>query len=302
MPRTPRKRRVRVDDPLAPLGDPQPAPDGKRVVWVQTFADPAEDRTGTRLWLGRLDGRAAPRPITAGPRDGSPRWSPDGQTLAFLANRGKRTQIYLMPFDGGEPRALTQSPFGVQDPAWSPDGRRLVYVARTAPEGFRADKSALARNAPLVLRDRLWRMDGVGNFDERCRHLFVVDVSNGESRQVTDGDWDDVHPAWSPDGKHLAFVSDRYPGRRERSPRVDLWVVPARGGKVRKLTRGRGGAARPAWSPDGRTVAVYRAGCSRASVHSLRGCRAARAWSIWPAIAVRCPSGRSTSPARDRGG
>src|SRR5438067_1822210 len=85
--------------------------------------------------------------------------------------------------------------------------------------------------------------------------IFVIDVASGTSRQLTKGDWDDDAPAWSPDGQEIAFVSDRRRQRHDEHLRSDLWVVAATGGKARRVTRARGAAAFPMWSPDGRSIA-----------------------------------------------
>jgi dipeptidyl aminopeptidase/acylaminoacyl peptidase len=106
-----------------------------------------------------------------------------------------------------------------------------------------------------VIRDLRYKLDGIGFFDERRTHIITIDIETGKENQMTDGDWYDDQPAWSPDGKRIAFVSDRERERHQRQWRSDVWVVPAGGGKARKLTRSKGTAVSPAFSPDGRHVA-----------------------------------------------
>ncbi|MGH9317487.1 MAG: TolB family protein, partial [Thermoanaerobaculia bacterium] len=103
---------------------PQISPDGKQVAYVLVAVNEKEDRYDTSIWSVATSGTSAPRRLTAGPRDSSPRWSPDGRTLAFLrvASEKEKPQIYLLPMDGGEARQLTDLPRGASAAAWSPSG------------------------------------------------------------------------------------------------------------------------------------------------------------------------------------
>ena len=114
--------------------------------------------------------------------------------------------------------------------------------------------SAKERNAPRVPRGLAARLDGVG-WQEGRRHLFILDVESGSARQLTRGEYDHDQPSFSPDGATVAFVSDRNPRRDDRQFRGDVWVVPASGGRPRRLTNGKGGVAFPSFSPDGELIA-----------------------------------------------
>ncbi|MEX1253191.1 MAG: S9 family peptidase [Dehalococcoidia bacterium] len=251
------KRSIRPEDIylLKTVFDPQLSPDGKRVAYTISWSDEESDQTQMAIEVAPADGRGKPRRFTQGKHDHSPRWSPDGRHLAFVSNRGERSQLFVGPLDGGEPRRLTKAKFGVAQPAWSPDGRRIAYLTHTGEYKEGKERNAAERNAPRVIRDLRHKLDGVGFFDERRVHVLVVDADTGESRQVTDGDWHDDQPAWSPDGKWIAFVSDRERARHQRHLHSDLWLVPSAGGRSRKLTRSRGRAGSPAFSPDGRQIA-----------------------------------------------
>ena len=263
MPRQ-RRRAVTADDlyRLRFVSDPQISPDGIQIAYVVAWVD-GDDQTRYRsqLKLARTDGAYPPRAITSGRhRDTSPRWSPDGRSLAFVSDRDdERPQLFVLSLDGGEPRQLTALKHGAGTPVWSPDGDRIAYSAQVddvaiAPQEGQSDAKGKPPRVKIIGRVH-YKADGEGFLQSVRRHLFVVDVWDGaESRQITRGDWDDGAPAWSPDGRQLAFVSNRERDR-DLSLLSDVWIVPSAGGRARRVTRHRGQANAPAWSADGQSIA-----------------------------------------------
>jgi dipeptidyl aminopeptidase/acylaminoacyl peptidase len=243
------------------VSDPRISPDGTQVAYVVAWVDPDDHtRYRSQLMLAPFDGSSPPRALTSGKhRDLAPRWSPDGCSIAFVSNREKDTgQLFLLSLQGGEPRQLTSLTRGAGAPVWSPDATRVAFSARVdipeiaSQEGQSEEKGKPPR-VKIITRVH-HKADGEGFLEALHKHLFVVDVESGATKQVTDGDWDDADPAWSPDGSLLAFTSSR---ERDRDLSVlnDVWVVPANGGRARRLTPHRGQAATPVFSPDGRQIA-----------------------------------------------
>src|SRR6185436_6218399 len=116
------------------IADPQISPDGSRVAYVRVWVNQKADRYDSALWIVPTSGGPA-RQLTSGPRDGGPRWSPDGKTLAFIRSSEKDgkpqpQQIYLLSFDGGEAQQLTDSPRSPGGFEWSPDGKTIAFVSR----------------------------------------------------------------------------------------------------------------------------------------------------------------------------
>src|SRR4051812_13879807 len=156
-----------------------------------------------------------PRQLTRGPGlDKSPRWSPDGQQLAFTSNRGGSIQLYLLDRDGGEARQVGDFPLGAGECRWTPDGRKLLTTVALAVDpdlrGGRGDPPP-QRNGPQP--EVCWRlpykMDGLGYTLKREIHLFEVDAASGESKQLSDGAFDVMGCDPSPDGRHIAYSRTR---------------------------------------------------------------------------------------------
>jgi dipeptidyl aminopeptidase/acylaminoacyl peptidase len=236
--------------------DPRISPDGRTVAFSAWGVDrEANDYLGS-IWLVPVDGSGEPRRLTRGEKqDASPRWSPDGKSLAFVSNRDtKAKQLYVLPIEGGEPLQLTELDEEVGEVAWSPDGCRLAFSARVRDPAYEEEDERKRRPRHF---DKLWyKLDDEGWIGDRRRHLFVVAADgSGEPVQLTDGDFEDQNPTWSPDGKRIAFASSR----RERwdvEILRDIFVVSADGGEPERLNPEDGWHEAPAWSPDGSSIAI----------------------------------------------
>ncbi len=240
---------------LRRLSDPQCSPDGVWVAYTVARVDSARDRYDSDVWMTRWDGTASVRLTTSEEAESSPRWSPDGKTLAFLSKRqgDKAAQVWLLPRDGGESERVTDSKGGVSGLEWSPDGRRLALLVEDAAPP--AD-TAKDRPRPIVVDRIVFKQDEQGYVDSLRTHLWVLDVATRALAQITSGDADDESPAWSPDGRKLAFVSTREPGA-DRLANSDVYVVDAKpGARPLRLTTFAGSDEGPlSWSPDGARIA-----------------------------------------------
>jgi dipeptidyl aminopeptidase/acylaminoacyl peptidase len=259
------KRGVTAEDYLSFkfIGDPHISPDGKIVAFVLTTIDQKKNRRESAIWIVPADGSAAPRRFSAeGFSSNSPRWSPDGKTLAFLSARAAdlpagetpKSQIFLVPFGGGgEAIALTKLKNGVQSYQWSPEGSRIVIVGSSGPmDGVTAvDRKSDVRHYTHIQ----YKFNDTGWFDDKRRHLWVVSVPGGDAKQITEGqDWNDTDPQWSPDGTRIAFVSDRTGKAYDDGHNTDVWVIPAAGGALTKISDHAFEDENPRWSPDGKQI------------------------------------------------
>lgn len=234
---------------LTTPSDPQIHPDNRRVAFVETRIDTEDDCYRRQILLH--DGELTV-PFTAGPIDFLPRWSADGRRLAFLRATDLKkpiAQVAVMPAGGGEAKVITSFALGAEYLAWSPDGLWLCVVAKSWGESLK-DLSEDDRNRkPKRITRFPYRFDNRGWLHDRIRQLWLVDP-NGENepRRLTEGDFDEVMPAWHPDCDRIVFLTDRHP-RQGLEAGSDVYQVTL-DGALTQPTR-RGGWFVPVYAPDG---------------------------------------------------
>ena len=251
------------------ISDPNISPDGKLVAYVVTKIDRAQNRRNSSIWMVATDGSRGPWQFTTAPQNSnSPRWSPDGKSVAFLSSRPEstaptsssaeqpRSQVWLLSMAGGEAKRVTNLKNGASSFRWSPDGARLVVVSRIGPSDSRTG-DAKDRSDVRHYKNSTYKFNDSGWFDDRRTHLWVVDVNSGNGKQITEGDdWNDSDPQWSPDGKRIAFVSNRTGKEYEENRNSDVWIINADGsGTLTKISDHEESDNQPRWSPDGKSIA-----------------------------------------------
>ena len=268
------------------IADPQISPDGSTVAFTRVVVNRKENRYETSLYVVPAAGGDAPRRLTAGTRDGSPRWAPDGKSIAFVRapekdGKAQPAQIFLLQMDGGEARPITDLARGASGPEWSPDGKRIAFTASTPedessrPSPKPSDGSGAAAQAPSdktdssdrvsdvkVITRAVYRANGnPGWVDEQHHsHLFVVRVPDGASdkpvpQQITDGQFDERGLAWAPDGATIYFSSTRVAESYYEPSHSEAYAVPAGGGSIAKIASIEGTVSDISPSPDGKRLA-----------------------------------------------
>jgi dipeptidyl aminopeptidase/acylaminoacyl peptidase len=188
-------------------------------------------------------------------------WSPDGQWIAYSGKLADKSGLIVAHPDGSGAKVLsalegTNGPLPTTGKrfAWSPDSKRLAFVnAVPGPE------TAEASGDPIVITRYLYKPDageGLSHFnDNRRLHIFVADLASGQIRQLTDGAHYEHSIDWSPDGREIAFVSNREPNE-DQFFNYDLFALSVANGATRRLTATENAEYQPRWSPDGKTL-VY---------------------------------------------
>ena len=276
---------------LKTVSDPEITADGSRVAYVVIARDAARNAYSSEIWIVAASGGRSERLASAHFSDHHPRWSADGRTLAFLSRRDGRTQIYLVSSPDATPRRLTNSAGSITDFKWSPDGRHIGYLAAdpnlevearrragddamVGGEGYTPARLHIVgtdgtglRTLPSGDRHVLsfdWAPDGsrvvyAAQKSAQGRDAFHVDiyetsVNSGRETPLVVQPGQDLSPAYSRDGRYVAFYSQRgvlsYFGERQ------VGVIPTGGGPIRYVTDGMdgdvfGGATKFWWSGDG---------------------------------------------------
>ena len=236
---------------LTTVGDPTLTASGELLVFTETKVDRTTMTNRSTLVSMDLTNRTR-APLTDGPHDSSPTLSPDGSTVAFLREDDEQqTQIWLIRLSGGGddagisvpdsevpgglsaegvgPTQLTSVAGGARQVAWSPDGSTLVFVGDVDPDRVPPGHDPKIDPRVRVVNRLKYRADTIGWLGDAHTHIFTIPASGGEPKQLTDGDWDDRAPRWSPDSRSIAYAS-HHRGDRDLVPYNEGYVIPAAGG------------------------------------------------------------------------
>ena len=244
------------------VSDPRISPDGSQVVYTHGWVDRMNDSWESSIRIVGADG-SRPRELVAG---SSPRWSPSGDRIAFLAPDDEgNTQIFIRWMDAeGAVSPVTRLTEAPSDIAWSPDGTQLSFTMSVPAENpsSRHWQVSLPRPegaewtpGPRIIESLVYRQDRVGFLDETFRHIFVVPAGGGTPRQLTSGDHNYGAPVWEPSGETLLFSGLIEDDALYRWQESEVYRLGVDSGELRQVTTRKGPDGAPAPSPDGRMIA-----------------------------------------------
>jgi len=243
--------------------DPQISPDGRSIAYTRMGYDIKTDRAHGTVWLIGVDGKNE-RPLSSAPISASPRWSPDGTRIAYLARAADgSTQLYMYWTQNGATAAIsnfTESPSGL---AWSPDGRWLGFTMPVAAERKplkvelpEAPKSAHWAEPPKLIDKMVFRADGEGYLPNVFSQLFIISADGGAARQLTRGDFDhEGPPAFTADGGAVLISANRRADADYEPLDSEIYRVDLSDDSLHALTDRRGPDRHPVASPDGKHIA-----------------------------------------------
>lgn len=242
--------------------------DGSRIAFTVTTRDLPRAKSSKKIWIANADGSDM-HAVTNGEGDGSPAFSHDGKSLAFVRDNN----IYILSLSGGEARKLTDFSTGASDPLWAPNGKSIVFTSDVYPECGADDacnkkiadrwtggklKAHMADNTLMYRHWTAWR-------DGQVTHTFLVNVDDGKIRDLTPGTIDfppfqlggPLQYDFSPDSTELCVVAipDKH---RETSTNNDLYTIALNdpNAKPRNITASNPAYdGSPKYSPDGKYIA-----------------------------------------------
>ena len=221
------------------------APDGSSVVYARRTIESGQYRT--RLWRVPMS-RGRAEQITGGDVDMRPRFSPDGSSLLFLSTRSGRSQPWLLPLAGGEPKQAAELAGQVGGAEWSPDGSTIALLAESGVDRFRVgdDEQPTARQ----IKDLSWRLDLAGIRDQ-FTSLWVVPSRGGRPKRLTEPRYEVAQAFWSADGKRIGILADPRPEAAVLE-QLRALALPTGGGRATKLAELSGTLTSAAWSRSGK--------------------------------------------------
>ncbi len=258
-------RKIELSDlaKITSASDPQISLDGKSIVFVVSHPNIEQDRSDRELVLMDI-ASGAQRILTYDRKGvGSPRWSPNGDRLAFVAVEGTakdaKPQVFVLPMTGGEAHKLTDAPEGIEQFAWRPNGQDIAYVTSDEPEN---KKEIEKHHDAFEVGDN----DYLATEAALPSHLWLIAADGGKPKRLTSGAWSlpksapPSSPAspisWSPDGKWLLFTRQEHPHQGD-SDLTTLQVLNVETGEIRKLTKHEKFESFALFSPDGSRVAYW---------------------------------------------
>lgn len=265
------QRRIQLDDlaKIVTVSDPQISPDGKSIVCVVSRLNFEEDRSDTELVLFDVS-TSAQRVLTFERKDvGSPRWSPTGDRLAFMAvvpyskdkkddstKREDGRQVFVMPMSGGDAKKVTNAPHGVEQFSWRPNGKDIAYVTS---DDLANQKEIEKHNDSFEVGDNDYLTTAVPT----PSHIWLVSAEGENAKRLTSGSWSlqNIPPdfaaspiSWTPDGKLLNFTRQENP-HYGNADMTTLQVLNVETGEIRKLTSHEKFERVGSFSPDGSQLA-----------------------------------------------
>ena len=246
---------------LKSVADPQLSLNGNDLAFVETrMLDEENTYSSNIFYLNTIKGNMPVQWTYGKHRNHSPRWSPDGESIAFVSDRDGKSQIYVMSKAGGEARQLTHCANGASNPVWSPDGKKIVFNLSVKPgedaETKENQEKQTDKPLPLEIEKMKHKSDAQGFWSGRYSQVALIDIETGGVEQLTFGEHDYQLQDWSPDGKWIAVTADLSEDK-DFSFQSDVYIIHLETKDMKRITNGKGYFGSATWSPDGKYIGLF---------------------------------------------
>jgi dipeptidyl aminopeptidase/acylaminoacyl peptidase len=247
---------------LQMASDPQIRPDGSAIAYVRMTNEVMSDSARPSIWLVDVDSGQQIPLITGNGSYASPRWSPDGKRLAYIASDSGRPQLFVRWMATGQSTRVTELGAAPGGLSWSPDGKSIAFTMFTADAkptlGAAPPKPEGANWAPPleIITDLIYRADGAGYLKPGHTHVHVVSADGGAPRQLSFGSYNEAGTvSWSADGRYLLVTGNRLEGWRRDPVNTEIYRIAVADSQMVALTQRVGPDTSPEFSPDGSRIA-----------------------------------------------
>lgn len=236
------------------ISELQLSPDGFQI--AMTVTEPIRGTSqNSDIWIYNIERQRLIRFTTSEKSDNRPRWSPDGDTLAFLSSRSGETQIHLLSLEGGEAEALTDNKTSIRSFEWSPDGKQIVYMA-AEPKTAEEEKKQKEKDDARVVDQH-----------NKPSRLWILDIDSHKVRQLTKAEWRISSYCWAPEGDHLIIsaTDQNYPELQTNR----IYSIRTCDGNIQEIARPAQPFGNIKPSPDGKTIAYIGTRSNGPTAHDL---------------------------------
>ncbi|HDL01338.1 MAG TPA: S9 family peptidase, partial [candidate division Zixibacteria bacterium] len=227
-----------------------------KIAYTVEWMDEKKNKYFQNLHLVDVNSQESTQFTHGNQNDSAAVWSPDDSQIAFISARDKKVGIYLMPTAGGAEKKLIEIDGAISNMQWTPDSKSLVFCLRYNDSHFIEDEKK-KKEQPVFrhITKLFYRLDGAGFLPKDKFQIYKLEIATEKLTKLTKGKRDNAAPHLSPDGKYIAFISNRTKDPDIFMDQDDIFIISIHGSKEKKVQTPKGPIHAVKFSPDGKSIA-----------------------------------------------